>query len=407
MRDTLRIFISAAERSGDAHAARLVGALRERSRALDVFGFGGELLRGAGVRVVRDTVGMASMGTGFLGHLGDIVGSVRAFDRILRRERPDAVIFVDSPGLHFLFARIARWRGVRVIDYICPQIWAWAPWRRGKVLRYADLLLPILPFETEVFANDRVPVVPVGHPLGETLAEVDPHGGETLRSELDIDSGARVIGLLPGSRTQEVASLAPLYRGVIDRLGLDPERDRVVVSCFRESFRDVLESAFDSASVPVEISHVDARRIVQASDFVIVASGTASLEVAFFETPMVVLYHVSPLLRALSRRYLVVPYFSLPNLLGAADTDGAPVVHEQLCRGDEADEVAAIVRALLEDGEAQATQRARLRAIRERVLAPGAADRAARAVLEFLGAGGDESPSRRATANRSGESAEE
>ncbi len=381
---TRHIFISAAERSGDAHAARLVKEILGRDRGVEFSGFGGELLAEAGCRLVAETAGMATIGIGFFRHLRGFLQTIRRFDRMLRDDPPRIVVLVDSPGLHFLFARLARWRGVPVVYYICPQIWAWAPWRLRKVLRYTDLLLPILPFEAAVYKNERVPVVHVGHPLAEALAELPVDGGPRLREELGIPAATRVIGVLPGSRAQEVEGLMPLFREILDELELDAEENRLLVSCFRRSFRDTIEAAMEGCSLACEILDVDSRSIAQASDFVLVASGTATLEVAYFEKPMVVLYRAKAWLRLARKGFEVIPCFALPNILGAALSGGESVVPERLCRGDEARELAQVVRPLLEAGEAREAMVERLRQVKARVMAPGASRNAANAVLGLL-----------------------
>ncbi len=380
------IFIAAAERSGDAHASRLVREILRRNEGVSFSGFGGDLLAEAGCDLVEETSGRASIGVGFLQHLGALLRTMRRFDRMLRHDPPSAVVLVDAPGLHFLFARLAHWRGVPVIYYICPQIWAWAPWRLGKVLRYTDLLLPILPFEESVYQNERVPVVPVGHPLTEALEELPADYGQKLREDLGIRPETRVIGILPGSRTQEVEGLMSLLREIIDALELDPAANQLVVSCFRSSFRGTIEKAMAGCAVPCEIVDTDSKAIADASDFVVVASGTATLEVTYFEKPMVILYHGRPWFHLARRLFGVVPYFGLPNVLGVALFDGESAVPERLCRGDEAADLVPLVRPLLEDETERRAMIQRLRQIKAGVMVPGASGKAADAVLAFLDA---------------------
>ncbi len=379
-----KIIVSAAERSGDTHGANLVREVRRRRPDAEFEGFGGELLRGAGVRIHEDLVSMASMGFGFLANLWRYVRVVRTFDRLLE-SRPDCVLLVDSPGLNFTLARLAKWRGIPVVYYICPQIWAWAPWRRSKVLRYTDLLFTILPFEEDLYRNAKVPVLSVGHPLGDALARLPPGGGEDLRARLRIPPGDRVIAILPGSREHEVELLMPLFRRIIDRMDLDPGHHRLLISSCLESFRAAVEEALFGCRIPHEVLAEDSRVIAQASDLVLVASGTMSLEVAFFEKPMLVLYRAGALKRLLFNNLIsVTPFFALPNILGASLTGGEPIVLERLCKGNEAEELAPIARGLLEEGPTRDASIDRLRRLKERVFAPGATVRAAEALLEFV-----------------------
>jgi lipid-A-disaccharide synthase len=378
------IIVSAAEGSGDSHLARLVCELKRRSPDLQFEGFGGDLLRAAGCRLHFDLVAHASMGFGFLSKVWYYFRVIAAFDRLLRDVRPSAVLLVDSPGLHFIFARLARWRRVPVVYYILPQIWAWAPWRRAKVLRYTDLLLAILPFEEELYRNAVVPVAYVGHPLGDSLGAVEPGAGQRVRESLRIPAEARVVGILPGSREHEVRDLMPLFRGIVERMDLDPSRHRILVSSFREDFRVKIEGMLMGCRIPHEVLSEDFRAIALASDFVLAKSGTSSLEAAYFEKPMMVLYKTGPLARFLFRQLRVTPFFALPNILGMSLTGGEPTVPERLCAGGEAPILAPVARALLEPGAERDQAIQRLRRLKETAFAPGATARAAAAFLDFL-----------------------
>jgi lipid-A-disaccharide synthase len=291
---------------------------------------------------------------------------------------------VDSPGLHFIFARLARWHGVPVVYYICPQIWAWAPWRRSKILKYTDLLLVILPFEEGMYQNPQVPVVWVGHPLADSLSLAASDAGEKLRSHLQIPPERRVITIFPGSRELEVKKLIPLFREIVDRMDLDPGKHCLLVQSFREAFRPAIEAAMSGCRVPYRVLDEDPRAMAMASDFVFAKSGTTTLEVAYFEKPMMVLYRASALGRLLFYLLSVTPYFALPNVLGAGFRDGKPIVHEQLCRGDEAEKLAPVARSLLEAGPVRDEAIESLRWLKGSAFRPGATSRAADALIAFL-----------------------
>lgn len=386
----MRIFVSAVERSGDLHAANLVREVVRRDASIRFEGFGGELLAGAGCEVRDDLVGLASMGVGFFRHLSRYFRALVRFQRILAESRPAAAIFVDSPGLHFLFARIARWRRVPAIVYVCPQIWAWGPWRRARVLRYADLLLAVLPFEEALWANERVPVRYVGHPLADDLALVPEDAGTRLREGLGIARGERVVGLLPGSRRREIEDLLPLFVRILRGLRERGAECRALVSCFLPEMRAFVERHLSSSPFRADVVPGDSRALLRASDFVLVASGTASLEAAYFEKPMVVLYPAKRWERWAYGLMAVTPRFALPNILGFRLAGGEPVVPERLVAGDGEEELVELASGLLVEGDARARAVERLRALKSRFLSPGATRRAADAVLEFL-AGADSS----------------
>lgn len=395
MTEEQRVLISAAEPSGDLHAAGLVREIARRRPGIRFEGFGGARLREEGCRIHEDLVALASMGLGFRKHIGRYYGVLRTFQKLIEEARPSAVVLVDSPGLNFALARLARWRGVPVVYYICPQVWAWAPWRRAKVLRYTNQLIVILPFEEELYRNPRVPVRYVGHPLADSLVEAPSDAGAVLRDQLGIPQEDRLIALLPGSREHEVRELAPLFGGILREMGVPPAGHHVVASSCRPHFRGLIGDSLDPCPFPVHISDADSRSIMQAADFVLVASGTASLEVAYFGKPMIVTYSAGRLSQFIFGLLTVTPFFSLPNILGAHLFDGEPVVPERLCKGDEAGELAREAVSLLEPGPGREAALSRLVRLKEQVFQPGATARAADALLEFLDRGmspGGDSP---------------
>jgi lipid-A-disaccharide synthase len=375
-----RVFISAGERSGDIHASNLIRALRAIRPEIEFEGFGGPRMAEAGCRIHRDMLDLAVMWTSFIGHLAKFLALIRRFYWLLRERPPRAMILVDFPGLHFVFARLARARGIPVVYYICPQIWAWAPWRRGKILRLTDLLMVILPFEVALYRNPRVPAVNVGHPLAdELLARAAEPEGAALRERLARRAGTKIIGIFPGSRRQEVYSLLPLFRGILDRMGLDGARHRILVSASRAEFRAPIEESLRGLAAPVSIEEGDARPLMAACDFAIVASGTASLEIAWYGKPMIVLYRVSRFQMAAYRLLGVNPFISLVNILG-----GEEVVPERVVVSSEPGDLPDIARDLLEDTPGRAACLERIARMRERAFLPGGVERAASTLARFL-----------------------
>jgi lipid-A-disaccharide synthase len=207
--------------------------------------------------------------------------------------------------------------------------------------------------------------------------------GLSLRRELGIPEGHRVISLLPGSRQREVRQLMPLLGQVLSRMDADRATAHVLVSCLRPEFRQPIEAALRSCPFPARILDVDARRIIMAGDIVLVASGTASLEVVYFEKPMVVLYRVGAVARFFFQLMSVTPFFTLPNILGGRLFGGRPVVLEKLCKGGEAPEIARAAGELLAPGPAREDAISRLREVKASAFRPGATARAADLLLDF------------------------
>jgi lipid-A-disaccharide synthase len=378
--DPVRVFISAGERSGDVHAANLIRALARRHPGIRFEGFGGPLMREAGCHLHRDMLDLSVMWTSFLGHILQFLKLIRRFYWLIRETPPRALVLVDYPGLHFILARLARARGIPVVYYICPQIWAWAPWRRRKILRLTDLLMVILPFEVDLYQNPTTPVNYVGHPLADELLKQDFAGAAArLRGDLAAPGGVKVIGLFPGSRTQEVHSLIPLFRNILEECGLDPARHRLIVSSCRKEFRPAIEEGLGGLPAPVLIDEGDSRRLMAACDFALVASGTASLELAFFGKPMVVLYRIPRWQMVPYRAISVNPFISLVNLLGRGE-----VVPERVVTSARAGDLGRKARELLEDTPERARCIERMARMREGAFRPGGIERAAATLLEFL-----------------------
>ncbi len=376
-----RVFISAGESSGDLHAAKLIESVRRLRPDVVFEGFGGGRMEAAGCLLHENIIHLASMGLSFMSNIISFVRLVRRFHRLLRENPPDAVVLVDFPGFNFILARLAKWNEIPVVYYICPQIWAWAPWRREKILRLTDMLMVILPFETRFYSSPGKRVVYVGHPLGDELGELGQPGelDRELRRRLSIDNGTRVIGVFPGSREHEIRELLPVMRATVDKLGLDPATDRLVISCCRADFRDEILGRFRDCDVACEIFDGDAYPLMAACHVALVASGTATLELAYYGKPMVVFYKIGRLAHAVYRIICTSPYLSLVNILS-----GDEVVPEEISWRDNSDEQAARARQLIEESAERRRCLERLGRLREEIFRPGGSARAARTLSEFL-----------------------
>lgn len=376
-----RVFICAGEDSGDVHASSLIRQMAQVRPDVRFEGFGGRRMEAAGCHLHANIIHLAAMGFSFLQNVRAFAGLIRRFYRLLREDPPDVLVLVDFPGFNFLLARLAHWNEIPVVYYICPQIWAWAPWRRGKILRLTDLLMVILPFEEDFYRSPGHHVVHVGHPLADALTATPPADvlEDELRARHAIATGARVLGLFPGSREHEVRQLLPYYRDILAKMAIDPGSDRIVVSCCREEFRPIIEETLRDLPVRVDIEEGDAHALMAASDLALVASGTASLELAYYGTPMLVLYRVGRLAHAVFRLLCTSPFISLVNILG-----GEEVVPEEVTHRDGSEEQARRAELLLRDTPERARCIQRLQDLRERVFQPGASRHAAETLARFL-----------------------
>jgi lipid-A-disaccharide synthase len=335
------IMISCGDVSGESHALRLVEHLRERYPDLHISGFAGTRLQAAGMDVWQPLADLNVMGfKDVLAQLPLFFGCVARFAREINQNRPDAVVLVDYPGLNRHLLRIAARAGVPVIDFIAPQLWAWAPWRI-RDFRKADELLTILPFEKDWFEKHGAQASYIGHPLGDGLHQLadgesepppewqpcgdhgsDPNGNDPNdRAPNNPNSEqAHWVGILPGSRRREIEENLPVLLAAAVELQKRQPQVRFVLPHLRDSVRESVQQHLASADVEVLYAHGCFHRILPDLRAAWVASGTALLEVAAYNVPPVLVYGVSSRMGAwLSEHWLAVPWVGSLNLLAGEE----------------------------------------------------------------------------------------
>ncbi|HYO64144.1 MAG TPA: lipid-A-disaccharide synthase [Pyrinomonadaceae bacterium] len=382
----MRLMLVAGEPSGDAHAAALVRALREREPGarFEFFGATGGEMRAAGVESVVRADALSILGLLEIGRaLPRFLSAYRELKRAAAERRPAAVVLVDWPDFNLRLARALRRRGVRVVYYISPQLWAWRAWRLRQVRRDVDLLLAILPFEPEWYAERGVGHVEfVGHPLAGAVRA--RYGREEFCRRHALDAAHPVVALLPGSRRKEIQRILPRMLGAARALSASrPDAQFVVALAPNRTPDEVAEamSASDTSSsfdAPLVVVRDETREALAAADAAAVCSGTATLEAALSETPMVVVYRESFVNWHLLGSLIRVEHFGLVNLVA-----GHRLAPELMQNDFTPDTLARELRRLL-DPERNAEVRAQLRAAVARLGAGGASLRAADAVLRAL-----------------------
>ncbi len=372
------VLLVAGEASGDMHGADLVTALRARRPDARVRGIGGARLRAAGMDTLVDAHAIATMGfVESRDRLGALWRAYRTMRRIVREEKPDLVILIDFAEFNLALAGVAARVGVPVLYYISPQVWAWRRGRVRKIARRVSRLAVVFPFEVPLYAGTGVRADFVGHPLLDRVratrdraAVVAAHG---------FDPAKRLVALLPGSRPKEMQLLLPAMAAAASRLAARGDCQCVLALADTLSHADIAVS-MRGAALPMPVVSGETYDLVHASDAVIVASGTATLETALLERPMVIVYRSAPLTFALARRLVSVPFIGMPNLIA-----GRAVVPE-LLQDDVTPEriVAEVARFLDDPAHAAATTRA-LAGVRHALGEGGAAERAAAIAAEMLG----------------------
>jgi len=370
--------IVAGEPSGDAHAAALVKALREHGD-FDFSGATGPLMRAEGVETVVNSDELAIMGIVEVGRvLPRFISAFRKLRTAAIERSPDAVILVDWPEFNLRLASALHRRGLKVIYYISPQLWAWRPRRVSKIKRDVDLLLSILPFEAEWYRDHGVEHVEfVGHPLsGEVKASF---GREEFCRRNDLDPARPIVSFLPGSRRKELERILPAMLSAIATLRTaHPDVQPIIVVAPSRTAEETREIMSQHGSEPIRLIERQTREALSASDAAAIASGTATLEAALLETPMVVVYKESPINWHTLGRLITVPHFGLVNLVAGKE------IAKELMQDDLTGENLAHELLKLLEPETNRAARETLRAVAEKLGQPGASHRAAELILSIL-----------------------
>lgn len=374
MRQKHSVLIIAGEASGDSHGAELVEALKAQNQDISFFGIGGDKMKAAGVGLSRHASEMAFLGFfEVIKHLPFILRVFREMKDLLVHRKPDLVLLVDYPGFNLRFAKIARKHSVPVFYYISPQIWAWNAKRINSIRRYVNHMMVIFPFEEELYRNAGVPVTFVGHPLKDSFSISETR--KTLYKTLGLDSEKVTLGLLPGSRKQEVRSLLPqmveAYRSL--------KKSHPELQCLIGQSPTLDISVYESLKGDLPVIAGKTHEIMAHSDAVLVASGTATLETAVAETPMVVTYKMAPISYLIGKRLVRVDHVGLVNIVA-----GKRLVPELIQDEANADNMASRVEPFLYDEDKQAEVRKGLQKVSESLGSTGASERAAEVVLHFL-----------------------
>jgi lipid-A-disaccharide synthase len=382
--DDRLIMLSAGEASGDLHGATMCRALRALDPGVRLIGMGGPRMAAAGVEILVDPTAHAAVGTSEA--IGRVPGLYRAYKilvRRLREARPQAIVLIDFPEFNLRLAKQARRAGVPVVYFIPPQLWAWRRGRIRQMARRVTRVLAAFPFEKSLYEEAGVSVEFVGHPL----LDVVPSDLDRMKARQRLGVGERqtLVGLLPGSRRQEVGRLLPPMLDAAARLAVGHGRRCFVLglaaSVDRGLVLALLARASETGGPPVEVVEGLTHEVMAGADVLLIASGTATLEAALLGAPMVVCYRVSRLTEAVARLLNRSPWISLPNIV--AGRGAVPEILQDEVTGAR---LSSEAERLLVDPVAATAQRAAFKEVRSRLGQPGVGARAARAVLKVVGA---------------------
>ena len=372
----MRVMLSCGEASGDLYAGALVEALCALSPGIDVFGLGGDHFRAAGGRLVGDYRGLAVTGiVEALRVLPDSFAMYRKLVQVAERERPHVLVLIDYPDFNFRLMSAVRRLGVPIVYYVSPQLWAWRPGRIQTMKAMVDRVLPIFPFEAPIYARAGMDVRFVGHPLID-LAVARRTRGELLAS-LDLDPSKPVMALLPGSRPNELHRIVPILAAAVPRIASTVVGVQFIIAR-APHLPDSFFAPFHGVGAPVRVVEGHTDDVLAASDAVITASGTATVQTALHGKPMAVVYRLSPLTYKLGKPLVRVSSYSMVNLVA-----GETVVEELIQEACTPDAVAREGIDLLTNTARVAHMKDQLEIVREKLGKPGASVRAAEAILEI------------------------
>jgi len=373
-----RIMIVAGEASADLYGANMLREIRKLRPQARFFGVGGSLMREAGVEIVHPAESLSIMG------FTEVVTAARRIGRIFRdlldamaREGPDLLVSIDLPDFNLALAGRARELSIPVLYYISPQVWAWRTGRIRKIASRVSSMVVAFPFEKEIFERAGMRCRYFGHPLVEIARPtMDP---EAAREAMGLDPGLRTVALFPGSRGSEIRNILPemLYAARIlhERFGDLQFRLALVPTIDRKE----VEERLSGSGAPIRIVQGSNYDLLAAADFGIIASGTATLEAALFELPMVIVYRGNRTNVTLARMLVKVDYFGLPNLI--AKRGIVPELLQEEASGERIAEAAA---RILASPERLEEMRRELHRVREELSGEDVSRSVAREALEII-----------------------
>jgi lipid-A-disaccharide synthase len=373
----MKIMISCGEASGDLYAGALTAEIRRVDPAADVFGFGGARLRDAGGRLLGDYARFAVTGlTEAVRVLPQSVGLYRRLVAAARGERPDVFVAIDFPDFNLKLAGAVHKLGIPVVYYVTPQLWAWRSGRIQTLRRVAARLLVIFPFEAEFYRAAGVQAEFVGHPLVDLAVVHEPRAA--LLPRLGLDPARPTVALLPGSRRNELRAILPVIRDALPLIAAAVESVQFIVARAPNldgaPFDDLIGAARPGAAAVVEGRTDD---VLAAADAAVTASGTATVQAAIHECPMVIVYRLSPLTYHLGKPFVRVDTYGMANLVA-----GERIVPELIQDGLTPDAIARETIRFLSDRAHAGAVRERLRVVRARLGEPGVSRRVAERVLD-------------------------
>ncbi|WAR43471.1 lipid-A-disaccharide synthase [Methylomonas rapida] len=372
------VLFSAGESSGDQHAAHMFQDMQKLCPEIRGMGMGGAKMRQAGIDIRFDSSGIGVIGlVEVLKHYAEIRQALQLMKAILANEKPDLLVCVDYKEFNLKLAQFAKKQGVKVLFYVSPQVWAWRPGRVKTYGKAIDMMAVIFPFETAYYEAENVPVRYVGHP---SVDKVHPLRGKQEDFALfGLEPGRPVVGLLPGSRANEIKRMLPAMLEAAGELARSHPDVQFVLPQADSVSDEILQSHLQGFDVAINVVKHQAYDVIQCCDAIMTTSGTASLEIALLQVPMVIAYRLSPLTYWLGKQLVKIPFIGLPNIIA-----GKAIVKELIQDAVTAENLAAEIERLLYAASYRETVINELRRVKRLLGEGGGSKNMADLALEML-----------------------
>ena len=373
-----KVMMVTGEASGDLHGAHLMEAVHRIHPDIQFSGMGGEALKKAGMNLLYHNQSLSVVGiTEVLLKLKAIRKTLLGLKQFLEREHPDLLILIDFPDFNLRLARFAHAHGVPVLYYISPQVWAWRPGRVKLIARWVKKMIVFFPFEVPIYKAAGVDVECVGHPLLDVVKPA--RSKEETAKQLGLDPGKPILGLLPGSRSQELERLVPVLLDSARLIHQEVPDLQFVIPLAPGLTKESVSRWTSDACVPVKLAEGQTYDVMNLSDLLVMASGTATLEAALLEKPMVIIYRVSPLSYWIGKALIRVKHIGLVNLVV-----GKSVAPELIQKDASPERIAREALRILNDATLRQEMTEAMTQVRRNLGEPGAVERAARIVASML-----------------------
>jgi lipid-A-disaccharide synthase len=312
----LRIGIVVGEASGDLLGAKLIKEMKEKYSDIEVVGIGGRHLMENGCQSLFNMERLSVMGIfEIFGRLIELLSIRKKLTKYFIDNPPDVFIGIDAPEFNLTLEEKLRSKGIKTVHYVSPSVWAWRGYRIKKISRAVDLMLVLFPFELAYYGKNNIKAKFVGHPLANQLNKTPDNKG--AREALGLPRDKTIIALMPGSRKSELNQHSLIFLETAVRCHERHENLHFVTNMVDEQAREIFSKAINDTcpDLPISIFMDDSRRVMQASDLLLLASGTITLEAMLLKKPMVVAYKLSWFSYQIASRLIHIPYAALPNLL--------------------------------------------------------------------------------------------